>query len=76
MNEYLKGTGEDYKILITPDHATPLALKTHTNDPVPFMIYCSNKPQNGVEHFNENTAKETGLYVETGHSLMNKFIND
>lgn len=76
VNEYLKGTGEDYKILITPDHATPLALKTHTNDPVPFMIYCSNKPQNGVEHFNENTAKETGLYVETGHSLMNKFIND
>lgn len=76
VNEYLKGTGEDYKILITPDHATPLALKTHTNDPVPFMIYCSNKPQNGVEHFNENTAKETGLYVETGHSLMNTFIND
>lgn len=76
VNEYLKGTGEDYKILITPDHATPLALKTHTNDPVPFMIYCSNKPQNGVEHFNENTAKETGLYVETGHNLMNKFIND
>lgn len=76
VNAYLKGTGEDYKILITPDHATPLALKTHTNDPVPFMIYCSNKPQNGVEHFNENTAKETGLYVETGHSLMNKFIND
>ena len=76
VNAYLKGTGEDYKILITPDHATPLALKTHTNDPVPFMIYCSNKSQNGVEHFNENTAKETGLYVETGHSLMNKFIND
>lgn len=76
VNAYLKGTGEDYKILITSDHATPLALKTHTNDPVPFMIYCSNKPQNGVEHFNENTAKETGLYVETGHSLMNKFIND
>ncbi|MGN1481472.1 cofactor-independent phosphoglycerate mutase [Porcipelethomonas sp.] len=76
VNDYLKKSGEDYKILITPDHATPLSLKTHTNDPVPFMIYSSNKTSNGVEHFNENSAKETGLYVETGHSLMNKFINE
>lgn len=76
VSEYLASTGETFKILITPDHATPLSLKTHTNDPVPFMIYNSADSKIGVETFNEKTAAETGLFVETGHSIMNKFINE
>lgn len=76
VSEYLASTGETFKILITPDHATPLSLKTHTNDPVPFMIYNSADSKKGVETFNEKTAAETGLFVETGHSIMNKFINE
>ena len=76
VSEYLASTGETFKILITPDHATPLSLKTHTNDPVPFMIYNSADSKKGVEIFNEKTAAETGLFVETGHSIMNKFINE
>lgn len=76
VSEYLASTGEGFKILITPDHATPLSLKTHTNDPVPFMIYNSTDNKNGVETFNEKTAAETGLFIETGHAIMNKFINE
>ncbi|MGN0614236.1 MAG: cofactor-independent phosphoglycerate mutase [Porcipelethomonas sp.] len=76
VTDYLAKTGERFKVLVTPDHATPLSLKTHTNDPVPFFIYDSEKPANGVDTFNENTAKETGLFIETGHSLMEKFINE
>lgn len=76
VSEYLASTGESFKILITPDHATPLSLKTHTNDPVPFMIYNSADSKDGVDTFNEKTAAETGLFVETGHSIMNKFINE
>ncbi len=76
VTEYLASTGEDFKVLVTPDHATPLSLKTHTNDPVPFFIYDSKNAKNGVDTFNENTAKETGLFIETGHTLMNKFINE
>lgn len=76
VSEYLASTGESYKILITPDHATPLSLKTHTNDPVPFMIYNSADSKDGVDTFNEKTAAETGLFVETGHSIMSKFINE
>lgn len=76
VSEYLASTGETFKILITPDHATPLSLKTHTDDPVPFMIYNSADSKKGVETFNEKTAAETGLFVETGHSIMNKFINE
>ena len=72
---YLESTGEDFKILICPDHPTPLCLKTHTNDAVPFMIYHKNGEVNGVDTFNEKTAGETGVFVEKGPTLMQSFIN-
>lgn len=65
----------DFKVLVTPDHATPLSLRTHTNDPVPFFIYDSTKDYEGVETFNEKTAKDTGIYISTGHKIMQEFIN-
>ncbi len=66
---------DDYKIMILPDHPTPLALKTHVSDPVPFLIYKKSAPVNGVDTFNEETAKATGLFIERGPSLMDYFIN-
>lgn len=72
---YLESTGEDFKILICPDHPTPLCLKTHTNDAVPFMIYHKNGEVEGVDTFNEKTAGETGVFVEKGPTLMQSFIN-
>lgn len=65
----------DFKVLVTPDHATPLSLMTHTNDPIPFIIYDSTKKIDGPSTFNENTAKETGNFIEIGYTIMNKFIN-
>ncbi len=65
---------EDIKILICPDHPTPLELKTHTNAPVPFMIYDSTKSVDGVDNFNEATAKEKNDYVAVGHTLMSEFL--
>ena len=72
--EYLKATGEDFKIMILPDHPTPVRLRTHTIDPVPFMIYSSTEIAEGCDSFTEAKAKETGLYVSAGHTLMEKFI--
>ena len=66
---------DDYKIMILPDHPTPLALKTHVSDPVPFLIYQKSKEVSGVDSFNEETAKSTGLFIEKGPSLMDYFIN-
>lgn len=66
---------DDYKIMILPDHATPLALKTHTNDPIPFMIYHKNAPHKGVEKLCEASAKDAGLFIENGFTIMNYFIN-
>ena len=65
---------DDYKILIMPDHATPLCLKTHTNDPIPYMIYHKNQPVEGVECLCEEDAKATGKYIEVGHTVMDRFV--
>ena len=65
---------EDLKVLICPDHPTPLALKTHTNAPVPYLIYDSTKAIEGVDCFSEENAEKTGRYIEIGHSLINHFL--
>lgn len=66
---------DDYKIMILPDHPTPLSLMTHTNDPVPFMIYQKSKAHEGKAVFNEKTAAETGLFIKRGPEIMKYFID-
>lgn len=66
---------DDYKVLIMPDHATPLALKTHTNDPIPFLMYHKNGEVEGLDEFSEESAKSTGIFYEVGHETMQKFID-
>ena len=72
--EYLKECGEDYKIMVLPDHPTPVRLRTHTIDPVPFMIYSSREDNKGVALFSEESAKNTGLYIKDGYTLMEQLI--
>lgn len=68
---------DDYKIMVLPDHPTPIVTMTHAGDAVPFMIYQKSKEKDsGIDTFTENTAKETDNYIEIGYSLMNKFINE
>lgn len=67
---------EDLKVLICPDHPTPLVLKTHTNAPVPYLIYNSTKAVEGVSKFSEEEAEKTGRYIEIGHTLMEKFLSE
>ena len=74
MLEYLDGCGDDYRILIMPDHPTPLNIKTHSSDPVPFLIYDSAKAENGADTFTEKTATESGIFVEHGPDIMNKLL--
>lgn len=68
--EYLRNSGEDFKIMVLPDHPTPVRLRTHTIDPVPFMIYSSAHEQKGVENFNEFSAREKDYYLPAGYKLM------
>ncbi len=68
--EYLLSTGEDFKIMVLPDHPTPIRIRTHSIDPVPFFIYSSSDEKNGVECFSEESADATGTYISDGYNLM------
>lgn len=67
---------DDYKIMILPDHPTPIVTKTHARDPVPYMIYHKLNPQNGVDTINEETAKATGNFIEKGATIMGRFLKN
>ncbi|MBQ8828260.1 MAG: cofactor-independent phosphoglycerate mutase, partial [Clostridia bacterium] len=75
----LKEMDEDFKILVMPDHPTPLAIRTHTHEPVPYMIFDSRKEElakNENATYDESYAASTGIYNEIGFKLMDKFINE
>lgn len=67
----LTQAGEDFSLLLCPDHPTPLALKTHVSDPVPFLLYRSTqRTGNGAVSYDEEQAARTGLHLENGCELM------
>lgn len=76
VKKALDETGEDYKILIMPDHATPIAIRTHTTDPIPFMIYDSRKTANNAKVFDEDSAKATGVCYEDAFNIMGDFSKE
>ena len=67
---------DDYKIMILPDHPTPIVTRTHASDPVPYLIYHKNNEITGVDTINEETAKTTGNYIDFGPSIMPHFLKD
>ena len=73
--EYLKSTREDFRVLITPDHPTPIALKTHVRDAVPYVLYDSRKDSALGLDYTEENAKETGIYIEPGHTLIERLLD-
>ena len=74
--EYLKESGEDFRILVVPDHRTPLSIRTHSSDPVPFMIYDSRHETEAdfTKQFNEKAAMSSGNHFEEGYTLADHFF--
>ncbi|MFA6079255.1 MAG: cofactor-independent phosphoglycerate mutase [Candidatus Omnitrophota bacterium] len=70
---YLKDT-KDYRIMVLPDHATPVVLRTHASDPVPFVMAGSGIQHNGYDAFNENNAKLSGIRYKSGPALTEAFM--
>ena len=67
---------DDYKVMILPDHPTPIVTGTHASDPVPFMIYHKkDEKDSGVDSINEETASKTCIFIEEGPSLMGRFLS-
>lgn len=75
LKDELEKRGIDYKMLIMPDHPTPISLKTHVSDPVPYVIYDSTKDIDTGLSYTEENGKKTGLYIEKGYTLMNHFLD-
>lgn len=71
----LEAAGEDYSILVMPDHPTPISIKTHISDPIPYLLYCSTDvTDSGIDTYTEKTGKSTGVYVEPGYLLMQQLL--
>ena len=70
LYDYLSKRGEDFKILTLPDHPTPIEIRTHSMEPVPFMIYSSKEKLSGVSTLTEQTATDCNYYIKNGTSLM------
>ena len=70
----LDAAGEDYRILVLPDHPTPIRCRTHTSDAVPFVLYDSAKPADQGFAFTEKEAAKSGVSITKGHELIRKLI--
>ncbi len=66
----LTASGEDFRMLVLPDHPTPIVLRTHSSEPVPYILYDSTEPKESVLKYNEKDAKAGGIYVAEGHTLI------
>lgn len=73
----LEEAGEDYSILVMPDHPTPISIKTHISDPIPYLLYCSTDVTDSrIDTYTEKTGKSTGVYVEPGYLLMQQLLKN
>lgn len=70
VKEGLDASGEEYRLLVLPDHPTPIRVRTHTSDPVPYVLYDSRRIQEHTWKYNEKEAKASGNYIAEGHALM------
>lgn len=70
VKEGLDASGEEYRLLVLPDHPTPIRVRTHTSDPVPYVLYDSRRIQEHTWKYNEKEAKASGNYIAEGHTLM------
>lgn len=66
---------EDYRMLILPDHPTPIACRTHTSDPVPYLLYDSTEKKQETWSYTEANAKESGNFIAEGYTLIDKLFS-
>ena len=76
VKEAMDASGEPYRMLIMPDHPTPIWCRTHTSDPVPYILYDSIRERRKISRYSEKEAAATGIYEPEGYKLMEKFLNN
>ena len=74
VKKALDDSAEPYRMLIMPDHPTPIRCRTHTSDPVPYILYDSTKERRMIGRYTEAAAANTGNYEAEGYLLMKRFL--
>ena len=75
VKEGMDASGEEYRMLVLPDHPTPIVLRTHTSDPVPYMLFDSTNHGSRMWHYNEREAAASGIDMPSGAALMEYFLD-
>lgn len=70
----MDASGESYRLLILPDHPTPIRCRTHTSDPVPYILYDSTRERRAIGRYSEKDAKATGNYMAEGYKLIDRLF--
>ncbi len=74
VKQAMEAAGEDYRMLILPDHPTPLRIRTHTSNPVPYLLYDSTHEQKKRERFTEESARSADNFEPNGYKLLERFL--
>lgn len=74
VTETLTGLGVDFRMLVLPDHPTPIRVRTHTGNPIPYMLYDSTKTYAGASVYTEESAQKSGVMREEGYRLMTHLL--
>jgi 2,3-bisphosphoglycerate-independent phosphoglycerate mutase len=75
VSRLLNYKGDQLRLMVLPDHPTPIDIQTHTSEPVPFLLWGPGIKANGGQRLTENEAKSTGFQVPIGHNLMKRFVS-
>ncbi len=76
VKEAMDASGEDYRMLVLPDHPTPIEVRTHTSEPVPYLLYDSTNLQENNWEYSEKCAAVSGIYHPLGHELIDYMFRD
>ena len=69
-------SGEEYRLLVLPDHPTPIRVRTHTADPVPYLLYDNTVEKHENWIYNEADAKKSGNYIAEGYKLIDHLFQN
>lgn len=76
VKDNLDKSSEPYRMLVLPDHPTPIAIRTHCSDPVPYLLYDSTNKVESELLYNEADAKKSGIYIAEGHDIMDHLFGN
>ena len=74
IKKAMEEAGEDFRMLVLPDHPTPLRIRTHSPDPVPYVLYDSTKVRKTMKRYTEAEAQASGIFEPQGHKLLERFL--